>query len=151
MIAVAQRVSRAEVRVDDVVVGRIDRGLLVLVAVETGDGEADADAIARKLVALRVFPGRMPMDLSVRDVAGACLVVSQFTLAGCLRKGNRPSFEAAEAPARAEVLYARVAAQISAQGIPVATGRFAADMKVELVNDGPVTFIVRARQGSLVD
>jgi D-tyrosyl-tRNA(Tyr) deacylase len=151
MIAVVQRVCRAQVRVDDVVVGHIDRGLLVLVAVEKGDGEPDADAIARKLVALRIFPGRLPMDLSVRDVEGACLVVSQFTLAGCLRKGNRPSFEGAEAPARAEALYERVASQIAAQGIRVATGRFAADMQVDLINDGPVTFILRAREGSLID
>jgi D-tyrosyl-tRNA(Tyr) deacylase len=151
MIAVVQRVSWAQVRVDDAIVGRIDRGMMVLVAVEKGDGEADADAVARKLVALRIFPGRMPMDLSVRDVAGACLVVSQFTLAGSLRKGNRPSFEGAEAPVQAQTLYERVAAQIAAQGISVATGRFAADMKVELLNDGPVTFIVRARQGSLID
>ncbi len=151
MIAIVQRVSRAEVRVDSEVVGRIDRGLLVLVAVEKADSEADADAVARKLVALRIFPGRMPMDLSVRDVGGACLVVSQFTLAGCLRKGNRPSFEAAEEPTRAQALYERVASQVAAQGVPVATGRFAADMKVELLNDGPVTFIIRTRQGNLVD
>jgi D-tyrosyl-tRNA(Tyr) deacylase len=151
MIAVAQRVSRAQVRAAGEVVGRIERGLLVLVAVEKGDGEADADAVARKLVALRIFPGRTPMDLGLREVGGACLVVSQFTLAGCLRKGNRPSFEGAEEPGRAQALYERVAAAIAGQGIVVATGRFAAHMEVELVNDGPVTFIVRARDGVLVE
>ena len=89
------------------------------------------------------------MDLSVKDVGGGCLVVSQFTLAGSLRKGNRPGFEGAESPARAEALYERVADQLRAEGLPVATGRFAADMDVELVNDGPVTFVVVVRDGAV--
>jgi D-tyrosyl-tRNA(Tyr) deacylase len=149
MIAVVQRVSRAEVRVDGEVVGKVGLGLAVLVGVERGDGEADADVLARKLCALRIFPGRTPMDLSIKDVAGACLVVSQFTLAGSTRKGNRPSFDRAEDPALAQRLYEGVAERIRSEGIEVATGRFAADMKVELVNDGPVTFILRARDGAL--
>jgi D-aminoacyl-tRNA deacylase len=149
MIAVAQRVSRAEVRVSDEVVGRIDRGVLLLVGVEKGDSEADADLLARKLVDLRIFPGRTPMDLSLKDAGGACLVVSQFTLAGSIRKGNRPSFDRAEDPALAKALYERVADRIAAEGISVARGRFAADMAVDLVNDGPVTFILEARAGSL--
>ena len=95
MIAVVQRVARAEVRVGGESVGRIDRGLLLLVGVERGDEDADADAIARKAAALRLFPGRTPMDRTVLEAGGACLVVSQFTLAGSLRKGNRPSFDAA--------------------------------------------------------
>jgi D-tyrosyl-tRNA(Tyr) deacylase len=94
VIVVVQRVSRAEVRVAGAVVGRIGRGLLLLVGVERGDGEADADVLARKIVALRIFPGRNAMDLALREVGGACLVVSQFTLAGSLHKGNRPSFDA---------------------------------------------------------
>jgi len=153
MIAVVQRVSRAEVRVDSEiggeVVGKIDLGLAVLLAVERGDGDADADVLARKLCALRIFPGRTPMDLSIKDVHGACLVISQFTLAGSTRKGNRPSFDRAEDPVLAQKLYERVAERIRAEGIEVATGRFAADMKVELVNDGPVTFILQARGGAL--
>jgi D-tyrosyl-tRNA(Tyr) deacylase len=149
MIAVVQRVSRAEVRVDGEVVGKVGLGLAVLVGVERGDGQADADALARKLVALRIFPGRTPMDLSIKDVAGGCLVVSQFTLAGSTRKGNRPSFDRAEDPALAQSLYEYLAAQIRKEGIEVATGRFAAHMEVELVNDGPVTFVLQARGGTL--
>jgi D-tyrosyl-tRNA(Tyr) deacylase len=149
MIAVVQRVSRAEVRVEGEVAGKIGLGLAVLVGVERGDCEADADVLARKLCALRIFPGRTPMDLSIKDVAGACLVISQFTLAGSTCKGNRPSFDRAEDPALAQKLYERVAERIRTEGIEVATGRFAADMKVELVNDGPVTFVLRARDGAL--
>jgi D-tyrosyl-tRNA(Tyr) deacylase len=149
MIAIAQRVSRAEVRVASEVVGRIDKGVLLLVAVERGDTEADADVLALKLAALRIFPGRTPMDLSLKDVGGACLVISQFTLAGSIRKGNRPSFDHAEDPALAQTLYRRVADRIAADGIPVSCGRFAAHMDVELVNDGPVTFIIETRDGAL--
>jgi D-tyrosyl-tRNA(Tyr) deacylase len=149
MIAVVQRVSRAEVRVEGESVGKIDLGLAVLLGVERGDGDGDADVLARKLCAMRIFPGRTPMDLSIKDVHGACLVISQFTLAGSTRKGNRPSFDRAEDPGLAQKLYERVAERIRTEGIEVATGRFAADMKVELVNDGPVTFILQARRGSL--
>ena len=149
MIAVIQRVSRAEVRVEGEVVGRIELGLAILVGVERGDGQADAEVLARKLVALRIFPGRTPMDLSIKDVGGACLVVSQFTLAGSTRKGNRPSFDRACDPALAQSLYEYFADQVRQQGIGVATGRFAAHMDVELVNDGPVTFILQARGGGL--
>jgi D-aminoacyl-tRNA deacylase len=150
VITVVQRVSRAQVRVDGEVVGRIERGLLLFVGVERGDTEADADATARKLAALRIFPGRHPMDTSVKDVGGGCLVVSQFTLAGSLRKGNRPGFEGAEQPDRAQALYERVADQLRAEGLPVATGRFAAHMDVDLVNDGPVTFVLIVRDGAVV-
>lgn len=149
MIVVVQRVSRAEVCVEGESVGKIGVGLMLLVGVERGDSEGDADVLARKLVALRIFPGRTPMDLTVKDVSGGCLVVSQFTLAGTTRKGNRPSFDRAEDPKLANTLYLRLAERIRAEGIDVATGRFAADMKVELVNDGPVTFILQARGGAL--
>src|SRR5512140_3533336 len=151
MIVVVQRVSRAEVRVEGEAVGKIDLGLAVLVGVERGDGEADADVLARKVVALRIFPGRTPMDRSIKDVAGACLVISQFTLAGSTRKGNRPSFDRAEDPDQARVLYQRLGDRIAGEGVTVAMGRFAADMKVELVNDGPVTFILQARKGALTE
>jgi D-tyrosyl-tRNA(Tyr) deacylase len=150
MIAVVQRVSCAEVRVEHEVVGKIALGVAILVGVERGDGQADADALASKLVALRIFPGRRPMDLSIKDVGGACLVVSQFTLAGSTRKGNRPSFDHAEDPTRAQALYEYLAEQIRKQGVAVATGRFAAHMEVDLVNDGPVTFVLQARDGGSV-
>ena len=150
MTTLVQRVSRAEVRVAGEVVGRVDKGLLLFVGVERGDTPADADATARKVAALRIFPGRHPMDLSVKDAGGGCLVVSQFTLAGSLRKGNRPSFDGAEQPAAAEALYERVAAQLRNDGLTVATGRFAASMDVDLVNDGPVTFVVVVRDAVVV-
>jgi len=147
---VVQRVTRASVRAGGAVVGEIARGVMLLVGVEKGDLEADADTTARKLAALRLIPGKTPMDLTLAEVGGACLVISQFTLCASLAKGNRPSFEPAEAPARAEVLYLRVAAGLRAAGLPVATGRFGADMAVELVNDGPVTFLVATSGGALV-
>jgi D-tyrosyl-tRNA(Tyr) deacylase len=150
LIVVVQRVSRAEVRVDGAVVGKIGRGLMLLVGVERGDGETDADVVARKIAALRIFPGRNPMDVAIGEIGGACLVVSQFTLAGSIHKGNRPGFDRAEDPARANVLYQRVVEQLRALGLAVETGQFAAMMDVELVNDGPVTFIVEARGGALV-
>jgi len=150
MKTVLQRVERAEVRIAGAVVARIGRGVVLLVGVERGDSEADADVTARKIAALRIFAGRTPMDLTLAEVGGACLVVSQFTLAATLAKGNRPSFEPAEAPARAEELYLRVAAQLRAAGLPVETGQFAADMQVDLVNDGPVTFLVFTAGGALV-
>jgi D-tyrosyl-tRNA(Tyr) deacylase len=147
---VVQRVERAEVRIAGAAVARIGRGVVLLVGVERGDSEADADVTARKIAALRIFAGRTPMDLTLAEVSGACLVVSQFTLAATLAKGNRPSFEPAEAPARAEELYLRVAAQLRAAGLPVETGQFGADMQVDLVNDGPVTFLVFTAGGALL-
>jgi D-aminoacyl-tRNA deacylase len=151
MTTVVQRVTRAEVRVAGAVVGTIGRGLALLVGVQKGDTEADADVTARKIAALRIFPDRTPMDVTVAGAAGACLVVSQFTLCATLAKGNRPSFEPAEAPARAEALYLRVADGLRAAGLTVETGRFGADMALDLVNDGPVTFIVSARAGRLIE
>jgi D-tyrosyl-tRNA(Tyr) deacylase len=150
MKTVLQRVERAEVRIAGTAVGRIGRGVVLLVGVERGDSEADADVTARKIAALRIFPARTPMDQTLAEVGGACLVVSQFTLAATLAKGNRPSFEPAEAPARAEELYLRVAGQLRAAGLPVETGKFGADMQVDLVNDGPVTFLVFTAGGALV-
>ena len=150
MKTVLQRVARATVRVDGDPVGEIDRGVLLFVGVERGDTEADADAIARKISGLRIFPGRTPMDRSLGDVAGRCLVVSQFTLAGTVKKGNRPGFERAEQPERAEVLYLRVAEQLRTFGLTVATGRFGAAMDVELVNDGPVTLLIGSCDGRIV-
>lgn len=145
-----QRVQEASVRVDEDVVSRIGCGVLLLVGVAKGDTDADADVLVRKIAALRFFPGRTPMDRTLADVDGACLVVSQFTLAGCLRKGNRPGFDRAEDPARAEALYLRVAEGLAATGLEVATGRFAALMAVDLVNDGPVTFVLDCEAGRIL-
>jgi D-tyrosyl-tRNA(Tyr) deacylase len=145
MRTVLQRVRRAEVRVEGEVVGAIGAGVVLLVGVERGDTEADADATARKVAALRFFPGRTPMDRTLAEVGGACLVVSQFTLAADLRRGNRPGFDRAEGPEAAERLYERVAQRLRDAGLTVATGRFGASMDVGLVNDGPVTFVLDTR------
>lgn len=149
MKTVLQRVQRAEVRVDGEVVGNIGPGALLLVGVEQGDTEEDANATARKIAALRFFPGTTPMDKTLADIDGACLVISQFTLAGSLRKGNRPSFTNAEDPDLAERLYLRVADQLRHAGLSVATGCFGANMDVELVNHGPVTFLISATAGRI--
>jgi D-tyrosyl-tRNA(Tyr) deacylase len=149
MRLVIQRVARAQVTVDgDEVVGAIGRGLLVLAGVERGDGPEQAAAAARKLAGLRVFEdpaGRM--NLSTAEVGGGFLVVSQFTLAGSLDRGRRPSFDGAAPPQQAEPLVEALVAGLRAEGLPVATGRFRAQMAVELVNDGPVTFVLDVRPG----
>jgi len=140
---VIQRASRARVTVGGEEVGSIGRGLLVLVGVERGDGPRQATAAASKLAGLRVFEdvdGRM--NLSTAEVSGALLVVSQFTLAGSLDRGRRPSFDGAAPPEVAEPLVEALVAALRALGLPVATGRFRARMAVELVNDGPVTFVL---------
>jgi len=150
VITIVQRVLQARVLVAGEVVGAIERGLLLFVGVEQGDGERDADATANKVAALRIFPGRTPTDLSVLDVRHGCLVVSQFTLAADLRHGNRPDFTAAAPPATAAALYERVAAQLAALGVPVATGRFGAPMLVEAANDGPFSLVLSVRDGKVV-
>lgn len=150
MITLVQRVRQARVLVDGEAVGAIERGLLLFVGVEQGDTEADADATAKKVQGLRIFPGRTPTDLAVGDVGGSCLAVSQFTLAAELRHGNRPDFTAAAPPALADALYQRVVAQLTAAGLPVATGRFAASMQVELQNDGPFSLVLTVRGGKVV-
>lgn len=143
MITVVQRVSRAEVRVGGEVVGRIDRGLLALVAVLEGDGSRDVELTARKLRTLRVFDdGAGRMNRSLQDVGGAALLVSQFTLAGDTRKGRRPSFTGAAAPEEAEGAFDALVAALRDAGVPVEAGVFGATMDVELVNDGPVTLIL---------
>ena len=142
MRTVLQRVTSASVQVEGEVVGSIDRGALLLVGVEVGDTVIDAEATARKVAALRFFPGRTPMDLTLAEVGGSCLVVSQFTLYGDARRGRRPDFTASAAPERAEALYEHFVACLGRGGRPVETGRFGAMMAVELVNDGPVTLLL---------
>ncbi len=148
MKAVIQRVSEASVVVDAATVGRIGVGTLVLLAVESGDSEADAVWLAKKIVELRMFgDSEGKMNLSLQDIGGSILAISQFTLAGSCAKGRRPSFTAAAVPDEGKRLYEQFVAQVKGLGIPVETGIFQADMKVQLVNDGPVTFILESRKG----
>jgi D-tyrosyl-tRNA(Tyr) deacylase len=143
MRAVVQRVSEARVRVDGETVGAIEAGLLVLVGVTHGDGPADAQKLAAKVWGLRVFPDDAGiMNRSVAEVGGQVLVVSQFTLYGDTSRGRRPSWIDAAPPDVAAPLVDAVVAHLSELGAVVATGRFGADMAVELVNDGPVTLIL---------
>lgn len=141
MIALIQRVSEAAVRVDGAVIGQIGPGLLALIGVQRDDDEAAAARLLDKMLAYRVFgddAGRM--NRSVSDMQGGLLLVSQFTLAADTKKGTRPGFSTAAEPARAEALYDHLVGLARARHAEVATGRFAADMKISLVNDGPVTF-----------
>jgi D-tyrosyl-tRNA(Tyr) deacylase len=147
MRAVVQRVSSASVAVGDRTVGRIDHGLLVLLGVENEDGPADVQYIAGKIADLRIFEDEAHhMNRSVQEVGGSVLVVSQFTLAGDCRKGRRPSFDAAAAPAIAKPLYEDVVRELRASGLHVETGEFKAMMQVSLVNDGPVTLLLDSRK-----
>ncbi|MCA9548368.1 MAG: D-tyrosyl-tRNA(Tyr) deacylase, partial [Myxococcales bacterium] len=142
MRAVVQKVSRAQVTVDDALTGAVERGLLVLVGAATDDTSADAEFLARKVVGLRVFEdeeGKINLDLAA--VGGAVLAVSQFTLLGDCRKGRRPSFVQAARPEVAEPLFDQFVAAVRAQGVRCETGRFRTHMMVELVNDGPVTLL----------
>ena len=144
MMAVLQRVSQASVRVDGAVVGQIDAGLLVLLCAEKGDTDAVADKMLAKMLKLRIFSDDAgKMNLSVQDVGGGLLVVSQFTLAADLSGGNRPSFTQAAAPEEGRRLYEHFVAQAQKAHPVVQTGRFAADMKVALINDGPITIPMR--------
>lgn len=147
MRAVVQRVSEARVRVGGRVAGEIGRGLLVLVGVANEDGPADVQYIAGKVRDLRVFDDDAgKMNRSVAEAGGGVLVVSQFTLCGDVRKGRRPSFDAAAPPELARGLYEEVARQLRDAGLPVATGEFQARMEVELVNDGPVTVLLDSKK-----
>lgn len=144
MIALLQRVSEASVRVDGAVIGQISAGLLVLLCAEKGDTEALADKMLAKILKLRIFNDEAgKMNRSVQDVGGGLLVVSQFTLAADVAGGNRPSFTQAAAPEEGRRLYEHFVAQARAAHPVVQTGQFAADMKVSLVNDGPITIPMR--------
>ncbi len=143
MKALLQRVSRAEVRVDGEITGAIDQGLVVLLGCGEGDGDDDLEYLVEKLIHLRIFAdddGRM--NLSLLDVGGKMLVVSQFTLYADTRKGRRPSFVKAMKPGPAEELYERFCQTVAERGVQVETGVFGAMMDVELVNDGPVTIML---------
>lgn len=140
MRAVIQRVSEASVTVDQQVIGNIEAGLLVLICAMQGDDKAQADYLAKKIAKLRIFQDEAgKMNRSVTDIAGAVLVVSQFTLAAETHRGNRPGFSSAAPPSEGEALYCYFADQLAALGVPVQRGSFGADMKVRLLNHGPVT------------
>jgi D-tyrosyl-tRNA(Tyr) deacylase len=146
MRAVIQIVKHCKVHVNSDTVSAIGRGLLVLLGVTGTDTTNDADYLAEKISNLRIFPDRQGrMNLGLRDIAGEMLVVSQFTLMGDCRKGRRPSFSHAAAPDQAEHLYEHFVKQVRHNGLEVQTGRFGAKMAVDLVNDGPVTFIVESK------
>jgi D-tyrosyl-tRNA(Tyr) deacylase len=143
MRAVVQRVKRAQVTVNGEVTGKIDRGLLVFIGVGHDDAETDADYVADKIAGLRVFEDQNgKMNLAVADVGGAVLAVSQFTLYGDVRRGKRPSFDAAAPPEKARSLYEYFVERVRATGLRCETGRFQEMMEVELVNDGPVTILI---------
>jgi D-tyrosyl-tRNA(Tyr) deacylase len=142
MRAVVQRVSRAQVAVQGEVTGRINRGIVVLLAVGNADGESDADYLADKIVGLRIFEDESgKMNLAVSDIRGEVLVVSQFTLYGDVRRGKRPSYDQAAPPQQARELYEYFVERIRATGLVCETGHFQETMQVELVNEGPVTII----------
>ena len=143
MRAVVQRVSRAQVNVGNEVVGKIGPGLVVLLGVSKSDAQSDADYLAAKITGLRIFDDQEgKMNLSLADLGGAVLAVAQFTLYGAVRRGKRPSFEAAAAPDLARELYEYFVGKIRESGFICETGRFQAMMQVELVNDGPVTILL---------
>ncbi len=147
MRAVVQRVSRASVKVNGEITGEIGPGLLVLLGVARDDAEADADYLAEKIAGLRIFEDDAgKMNLSVMDVGGAVLAVSQFTLFGDVRRGKRPSFDAAARPERARELYEYFVGQIRSLGLRCETGRFQEMMQVELVNTGPVTILLDSKK-----
>lgn len=143
MKALIQRVKKASVTVDNKIVSSINQGLLVFLGVEKNDIEAQADYLAKKITNLRIFEDQnQKMNLSVSDIQGEILVVSQFTLAGDTSRGNRPGFENAAKPDIANQLYLYFSKQLTEYGIIVKNGIFQADMQVELINDGPVTFML---------
>lgn len=146
MKAVLQRVTRASVEVDGNVVGQVEAGLLVLLGVAKGDGQSDVDYLVERIRTLRIFCDEQgKLNRALTEISGSVLLVSQFTLLGNIAKGRRPSFDDAAPPDQARALYEQVVADLKAQGTPVQTGIFAAHMKVELVNDGPVTMLLDSR------
>jgi D-tyrosyl-tRNA(Tyr) deacylase len=147
MKIVLQRVKEARADVEGRTAGRVGKGLCLLVGVEKGDGERDAEFLAKKAVELRVFPdAEGKMNLGIAEAGGGILAVSQFTLAASVRKGRRPSFDGAEEPGRAAELFGCFVGALEALGVKVETGVFQAHMDVHILNDGPVTFILESRR-----
>ena len=150
MRAILQRVKNAAVSVDGEIVGAIAQGLLVLVAAEQGDTAREVEILAEKMSVLRLFSDdQRKMNLDIRQVGGAFLIVSQFTLAASLRKGRRPSFDSSAPPKVAQPLIESLMEDLTGRGFEVAGGRFGADMQVSLTNDGPVTFVLDVRDGKV--
>lgn len=147
MRAVIQRVKYASVRVDNNIVGNIEKGYMVLLGIEKNDTDKDLEYIVNKTINLRVFEDEnQKMNLSIKDVNGSILAISQFTLLGDVRHGNRPSFIAAELPEKSIVMYDNYCHLLESKGISVERGIFGADMKVELLNDGPVTILLDSKR-----
>jgi len=146
MIAVIQRCSRGKVTVSEKVVGEIDNGLVILLGVQKGDTEKDADFLVNKISGLRIFSDENDkMNLSIKDVNGSALVISQFTLCGDTKKGRRPSFIKAATPDDGNRLYEYFMLEMKKGGVPIESGEFGAMMDVELVNNGPVTFVMNSK------
>ena len=146
MIAVIQRCSRGKVTVSEKVVGEIDNGLVILLGVQKGDTEKDADFLVNKISGLRIFSDENDkMNLSIKDVNGSALVISQFTLCGDTKKGRRPSFVNAAPPEDGNRLYEYFMSEMKKDGVPLESGEFGAMMDVELVNNGPVTFVLNSK------
>jgi D-aminoacyl-tRNA deacylase len=147
MICVIQRVTEASVAVDGKIVGQIGQGMLVLAAVQAADAAEDVDWIARKLASLRIFAdGERNFDRDVKEISGSILLVSNFTVAADARKGRRPSLSGAADPTAGREKFDQLVTTVRALGVNVQTGQFGADMKIALVNDGPVTFIINSRE-----
>lgn len=146
MISVIQRCSWGKVTVADKVVGEIEHGLVILLGVQKDDTEKDADFLVNKISGLRIFADENDkMNLSIKDVSGSALVISQFTLCGDTKKGRRPSFIHAAPPEEGNRLYEYFMSELEKEGVPVQSGEFSAMMAVELVNDGPVTFVLNSK------
>jgi D-aminoacyl-tRNA deacylase len=151
MIAIIQRVTAAAVRVDGQVVGQIDSGLLALVSVTKADGDEDAAWMARKLTGLRIFRNAdKHFDLDVTQAGGKVLLVSNFTVSAATRQGRRPSFDAAADPANGRKWFDALVEAVRTTGVEVETGQFGADMQVELINDGPATFILDSKEARAI-
>jgi D-tyrosyl-tRNA(Tyr) deacylase len=147
MKALIQRVSESKVMANNKVIAKIDRGFVVFLGVEKGDSVEDIEYMSRKITHLRIFQDtKRKMNLSIKDINGKILIISQFTLAAECRKGNRPSFDNAEEPAKANEIYLNVVEKLRQEGIFIATGEFAAYMQVHLINDGPVTIFLESRK-----
>ena len=146
MIVVIQRCSRGKVTVSNKVVGQISHGLVILLGVQKNDTEKDADYLVHKISGLRIFSDENDkMNLSIKDMGGSALVISQFTLCGDTKKGRRPSFIQAAAPEDGNQLYEYFMSELEREGVPVQSGKFGAMMDVELVNNGPVTFVLNSK------